>query len=296
MGEVFTKIGETLTLRTAEVLARTPEGMRAHLAEGLDTLSRAVEEIMVAMSDGIKQERLERDASDKVKEDRIGRLESKLQEVTNITGSLTNNNVKGRIRDSVREMEKKVEESECAVKVLDIDIGRETEDRRDIVRRALDTVRGNAREDNQRWLDDVLRRTRVVVLGRKTTRRTVRDNRTEYSVPILFQCKDRRDASDLDTILRGAGYYPSFHWPREIMDFLGAVKNEVRKQGYEEKDYYYKIRPENRDGNVQIKVEVKQKDGNGRFSLKGVWGCPPLRRQLWDMVPDLLKSKLVGRI
>jgi hypothetical protein len=80
------------------------------------------------------------------------------------------------------------------------------------------------------------------------------------------------------------------------MDFLGAVKNEVRKQGYEEKDYYYKIRPENRDGNVQIKVEVKQKEGNGRFSLKGVWGCPPLRRQLWDMVPDILKSKLVGRI
>jgi len=296
MGEVFIKIGQTMTKRTAEVLARTPDGMKTHLAEGLDALARAVEEIMVAMSDGIKQDRLERDAADKVKEDRIGRLESKLQEVTNITGSLTNNNVKSRIRNSVIEMEKKVEEAGCAVKVLDIDVGKETDDRRDIVRRALDTVRGNAREDNQRWLDDVLRRTRVIVLGRKTTRRTVRDNRTEFSVPILFQCRDRRDAEDLDNILRGAGYYPSFHWPREIMDFLGAVKGEVRKQGFDERDYYFKIRPETRDGKVQIKVEVKQKEGNGRFSLKGVWGCPPLQRQLWDLMPDILQSRLVGRI
>jgi len=31
----------------------------------------------------------------------------------------------------------------------------------------------------------------------------------------------------------------------------------VRKQGFSEKDYYYKVRPENRDGTVQIKVEVK---------------------------------------
>jgi len=189
-------------------------------------------------------------------------------------------------------MEKKVEEANCGVKVLDIDVEKETDDRRDIVRRALDTVRSHVREDSQRWLDTLLRRTRVVVLGKRTVRRTARDDRTEFSVPILFQCRDRRDAEDMDTILRGAGYYPRFHWPREIMDYVGAVREEVRNMGFSDRDYYQRIRPEYRDRTLQIKAEVKQKEGNGRFQLKGMWGCPPLRWQLWDAVLDLLKSKL----
>jgi hypothetical protein len=294
LGEMFTKIGDTMRIRTEEMLARAPVEVRTHLADGLGVILKVVEEVMVGMSDGIKQERIEREAVDKKREDRLAGLEEKLNEVSGITASLTNNNVKGRIKDSVKEMEKKVEEANCAVKVLDIDIGRETEDRREIVKKALDTVRGNAREDNQRWLDNVIRRTRVVILGKRTVRRTVRGNRTEFSVPILFQCRDRRDAEDLDTILRGAGYYPSFHWPREVLEFIGGVKEEVRKQGFSEKDYYYKVRPENRDGTVQIKVEVKPKEG-GRFSLKGIWSCPPLQRYLWEVLPGLYRSKLVGR-
>jgi hypothetical protein len=296
MGVCFTKIGNTMKQRTEEVLAKAPEGLKGLLGESLGVLMQAVEEIMIGMSDGIKQERIERELTDKKQDDRLAELEEKVKEVTNITGSLTNNNVRGRIRESVREMEKKVEEANCGVKVLDIDIGKDTDDRRDIVRRALDTVRSYAREDSQRWLDTILKRTRVVVLGKRTVRRTARDDRTEFSVPILFQCRDRRDAEDLDSILRGAGYYPSFHWPREIMDFVGAVREEVRKMGFSDREYFQRIRPEYRDGALQIKAEVKQKEGNGRFQLKGVWGCPPLRRQLWDAVPDLLKSKLRGRL
>jgi hypothetical protein len=296
MGEVFAKIGQTMRNRTEEAVAGAPEEIRDHLSSSMGVIMKAVEDLMDTMSDGIKQERVDRETADKRKEDRIAGLEEKLQEVAAITGSLTNNNVKGRIKESVREMEKKVEEASCSVKVLDIDIGKETEDRREIVRKALDTVRGNAREDNQRWLDSVLRRTRVVVLGKRTTRRTVRDNRTEFSVPILFQCRDRRDTEDLDNILRGAGYYPSFHWPREMMEFVGGVREEVKRQGYSDREYFYKVRPEVRDGVLQVKVEVKPKEGNGRFSLKGVWGCPPLQRQLWETVPGLFKSKLVGRI
>ena len=58
-----------------------------------------------------------------------------------------------------------------------------------------------------------------------------------------------------------------------------------------ESTHYFKVRPEKRDGKVQIKAEVKAKAG-GKFVLKGVWSCPPLHRYLWDGVADLFTSKL----
>jgi len=127
-------------------------------------------------------------------------------------------------------MECKVEEALNCVKVLNIDIGRETEDRREIVRKALDVVRSYVRDDDIRYYDSVIRRTRLIVLG-KGTKRWERGGQVEFSVPLLFQCRDRRDAESLDSMLRGAGYFPTFHWPVEMMDFVGGVKDEVRKMG-----------------------------------------------------------------
>jgi len=46
---------------------------------------------------------------------------------------------------------------------------------------------------------------------------------------------------------------------------------------------------------VQVRLEVKAKEGGTRFVLKGVWACPPFHRYLWDSVPGLLKPKFGGR-
>jgi len=95
MGECFTKIGNTMKQRTEEILAKAPEGLKALLGESLQVLMQAVEEIMIGMSDGIKQERIDREMTDKKQDDRLAELEEKVKEVTNITGSLTNSNVRG---------------------------------------------------------------------------------------------------------------------------------------------------------------------------------------------------------
>ena len=140
----------------------------------------------------------------------------------------------------------------------------------------------------------MIRRTRVIILGKKTVRYD-RGDATVYTVPTLLQCRDRRDADDLERMIRGAGYYPTFHWPSEMLEFVRGVKDEVRSTGIEDREYHFRVRPERRDGKVQVKVEVKKKEGGARFSLKGVWACPPFHRYLWDNVEGLYTSLLPSR-
>ncbi len=226
-------------------------------------------------------------------EDRFEKLEEKVKLVVETTDALTELRIKTRERDSVREMEGKVEDAMNCVKVMNIDIGRQTEDKKEIIRKALDVVRSYVQDEDLRWYDTVIRRTRLIVLG-KSTKRWDRDGISEYSVPILFECRDRRDADSLDSALRGAGYFPTFHWPTEILDFITGVKDEVKKGGVSDTTHFFKVRPEKRDGRMQVKVEVKPKAG-GRFVLKGVWMCPPVHRHLWDSVEGLYRSRLETR-
>jgi hypothetical protein len=44
---------------------------------------------------------------------------------------------------------------------------------------------------------------------------------------------------------------------------------------------YIRVRPEERGGIVQIRADVKEKNG-GRFQAKAVWQCPPLNKDFWE--------------
>jgi len=294
VGEVFKRIDDVMRLRVEEVVLKSPSEGRESLREGLGVLTKAVAEVMNCISDGLKQERIDREVREYKFEERLEKLESKTKELDTATDSLTNNRIKLRVRDSIKETEAKVREAQRGLKVMDIDIGKETVDKREIVRITMESIRCQVRETDVRYCNVVLRRTRLVILGKGTSRRD-RDGNTTFTVPTLFQCRDRRDMEDLDNMLRGAGYFPTFHWPQEMVEFVSVVRDQVRSQGYPDSGYYIKVRPEEREGKLQIKAEVKGKDAN-RFILKGVWSCPPLLRALWDSVPDLFKSQLVGRL
>ena len=223
-------------------------------------------------------------------EDKIGKLEEDSKDLRVILDSLTEVRVKSRLRESVKDMEEKLEDAQCAVKLLNIDIGRETQDKREIVRKTIESLR-NYCYTEVRYLDKVLRRTKIVILGKGTTRRESSSGDTEFTVPTLFQCRDRRDAEELDGILRESGWFPTFHWPTEVMDLVNHARDEVRQAGYSEREYYVKVRPERREGRTWLKAEVKPKSG-GRYVVKGLYACPPIHKFLWDSVPTLFESQL----
>ena len=100
-----------------------------------------------------------------------------------------------------------------------------------------------------------------------------------------------RDAEELESILKDSGWFPSFHWPSEILEMVNHARDQVRVAGFSEGDYYVKVRPERREGKLWIRADVKPKNG-GRYSTKGLYACPPIHRFLWDSIPSLFESQL----
>jgi len=289
-GYIFEEVENQLVRGIDEVVASVPDQLKEAMATSMQALKVAISGIMNGLSEGIKQERLAREAMEMRLEDKMERMEKNVQELGGACDSLTKTRLKARTRESIKEMESKVREAQCALKLLDVDIERLTEDRREMVRKTITKVRSFCAEEDKRSYDVIMRRTRVVIMG-KATSRSLRDTEEEFSVPTLFQCRDRRDAEDLESIMRTAGFFPSFHWPREMMEFVGGVREEVKGRGFDDRSNYIRVRPEVRDGALMVKVEVKPKDGTGRFSLKGLWPIPPLNRVLWDDILDIFKPK-----
>jgi hypothetical protein len=160
-----------------------------------------------------------------------------------------------RKKESKRDMEEKFRQSGKQIKLMDVNIGKETTNKREIVKRIIELVKKDAKLADRRRLEMLLRKTRIIVLGKGTTRRTDRD-KIIHTVPILFECRSEDDRMELEYILRGAEYYSSYHWPLEAMDFVKGVRNEVKKMGVSEERSYIRIRPEEREGRMQLRVDT----------------------------------------
>jgi dihydrofolate reductase len=196
------------------------------------------------------------------------------------------------VKASEKEMEEKVRLASCNLKILDFDFGEATDDRGWMVRTVLNHLKGDVYPEDRSHYDKVMRKTRIVIMGRKTSSSSFR-GKTVYTVPILLECQNRTDAADLDVILKKAGYFSTFHWPQEMIEFVNGIREEVRKMGYKEQTHYIRVRPEERNGGIQIRADVKERNG-GRFVPKAVWQCPPVNKNLWERITGLYEARLLG--
>ena len=246
------------------------------------------------VKDKVKEAEKRIDGAEKI-ESRIKELEEKAVEGkekvedvektgTGKVGKLEEIVCKMRLKETVKDMEGKVRVAMCGVKVSNFNIGQETDDKVVIVRKVLGEVRKAVKKSEAGQVDRILKMTRVVVLGKKTVGRR-EGGEIFQSVPILLQCQDRKDAQELEGMLKEGGYFPTIHWPNEMMDFIKGVREEVRSHGVTEQGSWIRIRPVEEEGRVRIRVDTKPKKG-GRFRLEGVWACP-LPKELWDLMPDL---------
>ncbi|MFN9904602.1 MAG: hypothetical protein ACK56F_00575, partial [bacterium] len=198
MGELFEKILSQMEQEMEKVVSSAHEEVRKPMKEGMSIVMAAMSKMMTGMSDGLAQERIDRDSEMLKVDDRLEKIEVKMKELEDVAESLTENRIRNRVRESAEEMERKVGAAMSSIRVMDMDLGLLTDNKKEIVKATVDTVRAGTKEEDKLWLSNVLRRTRIVVLGKETQQRKV-NGKTISTVPILFCCQNRLDAGDLDT-------------------------------------------------------------------------------------------------
>jgi hypothetical protein len=77
---------------------------------------------------------------------------------------------------------------------------------------------------------------------------------------------------------------------------IGHVKKfrqDIVDSGVDDKEYYIRIRPEDRNGKLRIRGDIKKKD-SGRFETKAYWCVPAMDANLNSANPELIKPIFVN--
>ena len=212
--------------------------------------------------------------------DRIERVEEKAKEMEVRVEAVSNARERQRRKESEAAMKDKIRQADRQIKIMDIDFARPLSNRREIVERTIGYMKEDVILSDRKRFDILINRTRLIVLGRETSQ-TMHQGERIHTVPVLLECRNEGDKMELEDILRNCQWFNTFHWPVECMPFVKEVRNEVRRMGYEDETHYVRIRPETRDGMLQIRGDVKEKREGAKFRTLAIWDVPPIDRTLW---------------
>jgi len=150
----------------------------------------------------------------------------------------------------------------------------------------LEEIRRRVRSDQKDEWDKLASGVDVIPLVKKSTKQNGSD---KFTAPLLFTVQERNKKWRMEDILRGSKVYPGFHWPQEMMNVLKGYKGVLKDNGVNEDTTYIRIRPQERDGRIRIKADVKPKEGNGRFTVKATWDAPPWDAEIRKVAKDHMK-------
>ena len=256
------------------------ESIRTATVDGLKVMVEALEAVMNGMSDSVQKDRLGSERVEEQLKSRITNVEQRVQETENKLEVLKRSKDRQVWKESVQAMTKKIGLGDRQLKYVDIDYGRVTNSKREIVEKTIAYMKEDIGQDGGRRLEVIMRRTRFILLGKETVLRTL-DDQNIYTVPVLLEFRSVNDKVEVQEMLREVGWYPVYHWPKECMEFVKDARLEVRRMGFQEDRYFVKIRPDWRDGAMEIRGEVKENRAGGKFRTVAIWDVPPADINLW---------------
>ena len=256
------------------------ESIRTATVDGLKVMVEALEAVMNGMSDSVQKDRLGSERVEEQLKSRITNVEQRVQETENKLEVLKRSKDRQVWKESVQAMTKKIGLGDRQLKYVDIDYGRVTNSKREIVEKTIAYMKEDVGQDGGRRLEVIMRRTRFILLGKETVLRTL-DDQNIYTVPVLLEFRSVNDKVEVEEMLREVGWYPVYHWPKECMEFVKDARLEVRRMGFQEDRYFVKIRPDWRDGAMEIRGEVKENRAGGKFRTVAIWDVPPADINLW---------------
>ena len=193
------------------------------------------------------------------------------------------------VKASRQEMAKKMEAAVTQVKILDMNFDKEIDDHKEMLNCAKIRLRAKVKASEQERFGELVKKAVVQVLAKKTVKRKARDDgRDIWTAPIILTMKEQQERWEMEDLLRRNKIYPTFHWPKEFLEPMKKMREELAKQ-VDEESHYTRIRPVQTDGKWRIRADVKPKDGSGRFLHKATWEMPPLDEETRSKVPDWFK-------
>ena len=234
----------------------------------------ALEAVMNGMSDAVQRNRLVSERVEDQMKKRISIVENRTKEAEDRMEVLRRAKDRQVWKESVQTMTEKIRPGDRQLKYVDIDYGRVTNSKREIVEKTIAYMKEDIGQEGVRRLETIMKRTRLILLGKETVVRTLEEQRI-FTIPVLLEFRSVNDKVEVEEMLREVGWYPVYHWPKECMEFVKDARLEVRRMGFQEDRYYVKIRPDWRDGAMEIKGEVKENRAGGKFRTVAIWEVPP---------------------
>jgi hypothetical protein len=176
------------------------------------------------------------------------------------------------VKLSKAEMGKKMEVAQTQVKLLDIDFGKCIDDPKELNKAAKEAIAAKIRSDEKEKYDNLVKNAVVQVLARQTTKRKNFNGDSEiWTAPVVLTIQERAARWDMEDVLRKSKMFPTFHWPKEFLEPMKRLKEELKRGGVDDNTHYTRIRPELKDGKWRIRADTKPKTGEGKFTLKATW-------------------------
>jgi len=284
MDSYKTKVSTTLTMAEMESNPGAADikawmvSLARHQMKGMDDMACMLTE----MHEEMDKLNSEMKGKDKV----IRELQEELAAQDTVVKSVVVTKDKIEVKASSKEMEDRLKVATTQFKVMDMDIGKETEDRKEILSRGLAAIKDKVRSDLKEEWEKLVDGVEVAPLVRKTTKAS---GKNYYSAPLLFTVQDKTRRWRMEEILRNSKVYPGFHWPQEMMPVIKDYKMVLKDNGVNEDTTYIRIRPSERDGKVKLRADIKGKEGNGKFVAKAFWEAPPFCPETRKKARDHLK-------
>jgi hypothetical protein len=199
-------------------------------------------------------------------------------------------------KSSKKDMEEKVKSAAVQFKVMNLDFGGAYTDRKELHDAARKAMESKVRSDLRAAYDEKIRQATIKVLAAKPIKKQGESGEF-WTAPVLVTIEDRETRWQVEDTLHKSKVYPSFHWPREMMDNIKAYRQVVTQMGFEDSEYYVRIRPEQRAGSWRIKADAKSKaeDSSGKFFPVAAFDLPPMDPALRSLCDSWLRPIWTSR-
>jgi hypothetical protein len=187
----------------------------------MQVIMDGIRQVMSAVSDSVASERYDKRVENVEVLDRFNKVDEEVKSLNRVAENWKETESVTKIKESEKEMEEKVKAASCSLKLLDIDFGYVTKDKREMVKQVVNMFRGVILPTNRNTYGKFMRKTRVAILGKKTEVRMDKERSSSiHTVPVLQECQNKSDRDEMDFMLKKAVYFPTFHWPTEMLELL----------------------------------------------------------------------------